>query len=141
MRATSFILMTVLLTCFGFSPLFAESGAEKTAAISAAQAWLSLIDSGNYSGSWNEASSYFRGAVTEQRWSASMEGFRKPLGELASRKIVKAQESSSLPGAPDGKYVVMSFKTAFKKKKSAIETVTFMVDSDGKWRAAGYYIK
>lgn len=70
-----------------------------------------------------------------------MEGFRKPLGKLVSRKIVKTQESSSLPGAPDGKYVVMSFKTAFKKKKSAIETVTFMVDSDGKWRAAGYYIK
>ena len=140
MRAIPFVLMTMLLTCFGFNPLFAESQAEKTA-VSAAQVWLSLIDSGNYSDSWNEASSYFRGAVTEQSWAASMEGFRKPLGKLVSRKIVKTQESSSLPGAPDGKYVVMSFKTAFKKKKSAIETVTFMVDSDGKWRAAGYYIK
>ena len=140
MRAISFVLMTMLMTCFVFSPLFAESGTEKTA-VSAAQAWLSLIDSGNYSDSWNEASTYFRGAVTEQSWAASMEGFRKPLGKLESRKIVKTQESSSLPGAPDGKYVVMSFKTTFKKKKSAIETVTFMVDSDGKWRAAGYYIK
>ena len=140
MRAISFVLMTMLLTCFGFSPLFAESETEKTA-VTAAQAWLSLIDSGNYSGSWNEASEYFRGAVTEQSWSASMEGFRKPLGKLVSRKIVKAQESSSLPGAPDGRYVVMSFKTAFKQKKSAIETVTFMFENDGRWRAAGYFIK
>lgn len=65
MRAISFILITMLLTCFGFNPLFAESQAEKTA-VSAAQVWLSLIDSGNYSDSWNEASTYFRGAVTEQ---------------------------------------------------------------------------
>jgi hypothetical protein len=35
----------------------------------------------------------------------------------------------------------MSFKTAFEQKKSAIETVTFMLDSDGKWKAAGYFIK
>jgi hypothetical protein len=70
-----------------------------------------------------------------------MVAFRKPLGKLISRKITKTKESSTLPGAPDGRYVVMSFKTAFEQKKSAIETVTFMLDSDGKWKAAGYFIK
>ena len=118
----------------------AESGAEK-AAVSAAQTWLALADGGNYRISWKEASSYFRGAVSEQSWVASMEGFRKPLGKLVSRKITKAEESSSLPGAPDGRYVVMSFETSFEKKKSAVETVTFMLDKDGKWRAAGYFIR
>jgi ribosomal protein S17E len=55
--------------------------------------------------------------------------------------MLKSQESSSLPGAPDGKYVVMSFKTSFEHKKSAVETVTFMLDKNGKWSAAGYFIK
>ena len=32
-------------------------------------------------------------------------------------------------------------KTNFKNKKSAIETVTPMLDNDGEWRASGYYIK
>ena len=140
MRTRSVVLMTILLICFGFSQLWAESNTEKPAA-SAAQAWLSLIDKENYSDSWNEASTYFRGAVTEQNWVASMVAFRKPLGKLISRKITKTKESSTLPGAPDGRYVVMSFKTAFEQKKSAIETVTFMLDSDGKWKAAGYFIK
>lgn len=132
--------MTMLLICFGASQLWAEPENEK-AAISAAQAWLSLIDTGNYSGSWNEASAYFRGAVTEQNWEASLKTTRKPLGNLVSRKITKVRESSSLPGAPDGRYAVMSFVTAYEQKKSAIETVTFMFDKDRKWKAAGYYIK
>lgn len=140
MRTVSLILMTMLLICFGFTQLWAGSDVERTAA-SAAQTWLSAIDSGNYVGSWNGASTYFRGAVTEQNWVTSLEAVRKPLGKLVSRKIVKTQESNSLPGAPDGRYVVMSFKSAFEQKKSAIETVTFLLDNDKKWRAAGYFIK
>ncbi|MCJ7830665.1 MAG: DUF4019 domain-containing protein, partial [Desulfobacterales bacterium] len=87
------------------------------------------------------ASTFFQEAVTEQNWASSLKAVRKPLGKLVSRNIVKAQEETSLPGAPDGRYVVLSFKTAFQQKKSAIETVTFMLDKDKKWRAAGYFIK
>jgi hypothetical protein len=48
---------------------------------------------------------------------------------------------TSLPGAPDGEYVVIQFGTSFENKKTAIETVTPMLDKDGKWRVSGYYIK
>ncbi len=34
------------------------------------------------------------------------------------------KHSTSLPGAPDGEYVVIEFITSFSNKKSAIETVT-----------------
>ncbi len=140
MRRICLILIVVLLICSTFGHVWAKSEGEK-AAVSAAQVWLSLIDSGNYAGSWKEASGYFRGAVTEQSWVASLEGVRKPLGDVISRKVVRTQQAKTLPGAPDGRYVVMSFKTGFEQKKSAVETVTFMVDNDKRWRAAGYYIK
>ncbi len=140
MRNAAAILILILTLCVGLSD--ASAGAQsKKAATSAAETWLSLIDAGNYSGSWKEASAYFRGAVSEQTWTSSLEGVRKPLGKLVSRRIVKAEESNTLPGAPDGQYVVMTFKTAFSQKKSAVETVTFMLDSDQVWRAAGYFIK
>jgi hypothetical protein len=132
--------MTVLIICFGFSQVWAESETEKIA-LSTAQAWLSTIDNRNYLGSWKETSTDVRGAVTEQSWVASLEAVCKPLGKLVSRKIVKAQESNSLPGAPNGRYVVMLFKTAFEQKKSVVETATFMLDNDKKWRTAGYFIK
>jgi hypothetical protein len=45
-----------------------------------------------------------------------------------------------LPGAPDGEYVVIQFESSFEKKKSAVETVTPMLEKDGKWRVSGYYI-
>ena len=139
MKTRRVILLSILLICLSFNLLWANAECDK--AVSAAKAWLSLIDNGNYSGSWKEASTYFQGAVSEQSWVDSLMAARNPLGKLESRNMLKSQEASTLPGAPDGKYVVMSFETAFEHKKSAIETVTFMVDKDGKWCAAGYFIK
>jgi hypothetical protein len=107
----------------------------------AAQKWLALIDAGNYSESWKQASAIVQGAATEQSFANSMETFRKPLGDLVSRKLKSAQHMTELPGAPDGQYVVMQFETSFANKKSAIETVTFMLEKDGQWKSAGYFIK
>lgn len=117
-----------------------KSAAEK-AATSAAQAWLALIDGGNYAKSWQEASAFLQGAVTQKAWEDAMENARKPLGKLASREAKIAQSVTALPGAPDGQYVVMRFETSFANKKSAIETVTFMLGKDGQWKSAGYLIK
>ncbi|HWN92533.1 MAG TPA: DUF4019 domain-containing protein, partial [Verrucomicrobiae bacterium] len=47
----------------------------------------------------------------------------------------------TLPGAPDGEYVVIQYETAFENKASAVETITPMLDKDGSWRISGYYIK
>ena len=48
---------------------------------------------------------------------------------------------TSLPGAPDGQYVVIQFKTSFENKRSAVETVTPMFGKDQRWRVSGYYIR
>jgi hypothetical protein len=118
----------------------ADVGAEK-AAISAAQTWLMEIDNGDYVQSWQNASALFQNAVTEEKWKTSMEMFRKPLGDLVLRKLKSAEHMTEMPGAPDGQYVVMQFETSFANKKSAIETVTFMLEKDGQWKSAGYFIK
>jgi len=118
-----------------------QQSAEEKAAVSAAQAWLALIDGGGYSESWKGAAPFFQGAVTEQSWKHSMETSRKPLGSLVSRKLKSARRMTEMPGAPDGQYVVMKFDTSFTGKKSAIETVTVGLEPDGKWKASGYYIK
>ena len=46
-----------------------------------------------------------------------------------------------MPGAPDGRYVVVQYDTVFENKASAVETVTPMADPDGVWRVAGYFIR
>ena len=117
-----------------------NSEAEK-AAISAAQKWLSVVDEGKYSESWNEASEYFKNAIKKERWEQSLRAVRTPLGNLLSRVLQSQTYKTSLPGAPDGQYVVIRFQTSFENKKVAIETVTPMLDKDGNCRVSGYYIK
>jgi len=117
-----------------------RSDREKTA-ISAAEKWLIIVDKGKYTESWNESSAYFKQAVTQDQWEQALRAARGPLGKLISRKIKSATYTTSLPGAPDGQYVVIQFSTSFENKKSGIETITPMMDKDGKWRVSGYYIK
>ena len=134
----------VLLSCFSvivcFQPLLADEAAEK-AAQAAAEKWLALVDQGQYAESWQTAAAYFKNAVPEQQWLQSMKGARKPLGKLLSRKLLRSTFTTSLPGAPDGQYVVIQYSTSFENKASAVETVTPMLDADKRWRVSGYFIK
>jgi len=104
-------------------------------------AWLALVDSGKYADSWQEASQLFRAAITQEKWQDALRGTRDPLGKMLSRKLRSATYKTTLPGAPDGEYVVMQYDSSFEHKQSAVETVTPMLDRDGKWRVSGYYIK
>ena len=133
------ILMVIALAVAGVSAA-AEPEKEKAAA-AAAEKWLALVDGGKYGASWKEAAAYFKGTITQEKWEQALQGVRKPLGKAVSRKIVAKDYQTRLPGAPDGEYVVILFETSFENKKDAIETVTPMLDKDGKWRVSGYFIR
>jgi len=128
-----------LILCAGFQ-MAAESGKEE-AAVSATQKWLSLVDDGKYLESWKEAAEYFKNAMKPDQWEQSLQAVRKPLGKLLSREVKSKSYTTSLPGAPDGEYVVIQFETSFENKKSAVETVTPVLDKDGNWRVSGYFIQ
>jgi len=118
----------------------ADEAAEK-AAVAAGEEWLSLVDDGRYGASWDEASRLFKSAVGRADWEKALKGVRSPLGKVASRKLSSRTYAESLPGAPDGRYVVVQYRTSFENKKAATETVTQVLDGDGRWRASGYFIK
>jgi hypothetical protein len=111
------------------------------AAVAAAEEWLTMVDDGKYVDSWKEAAQYFKNAVKQEQWEQSLQAVRNPLGKLISREVKSKTYTTSLPGAPDGEYVVIQFKSSFENKKSAIETVTPMLDKDAKWRVSGYYMR
>ena len=118
----------------------ADEASEK-AAVSAADAWLRRVDAGQYRASWDDAARLFKNAVSTADWERSLNGVRSPLGKVVSRKVASRMYTESLPGAPDGKYVVIQYQTSFENKNAAIETVTPMLDGDGRWRVSGYFIK
>jgi uncharacterized protein YgfB (UPF0149 family) len=140
MRRIGGIILVLCVSLWTCQALAQESEKQK-AAITAARQWLALIDAGQYDRSWQESAAYFRNSISADQWAQMLTATRQPLGRLISRKVDNAMYQTSLPGAPDGEYVVIQFATSFANKKSAIETVTPMREKDGTWRVSGYFIK
>ena len=141
-----FVIITLICVCFISCGEKEKKGTKvytekEKMAQGIADAWLQLIDAGEYGKSWDEAAEYFKSAVTKQQLQQSLEAVRKPLGKCITRTVKSAKYATSLPGAPDGEYVVIQYETSFENKEKTIETVTPMKDNDGKWRVSGYYIK
>ena len=107
-----------------------------------ADAWLALVDSGKYAESWQEAAQLFKAAVTKEQWQSMLYASARSAWQDCFRESSRTPTyTKTLPGAPDGDYVVIEYDTSFEHKQSAVETVTPMLDKDGKWRVSGYFIK
>lgn len=132
-----------LATIFSFFFLHQAVAAETTTAeaIKAAENFLLFVDTGQYAQSWDEASSFFKSQVPKETWIKQISSLRPAFGNVMNRQIVNAQQMTQLPGAPDGQYVVLQYDTTFENKRKAVETITPMLDQDGKWRVTGYYIQ
>ena len=112
----------------------------KEEVVNDATAWLGLIYSNNYSQSWDNAASLFQNAISKEQWTQQLNGIVPPLGKVISRDIISSEYHTELPGAPDGEYIVIQFKTSFENKNESVETVTQMIDN-GQWKVSGYFIK
>jgi len=132
----------VLTACMLIAMPARAQDAEKVAsAQSAARSWLALTDAGEYSRSWEQAAGSFQAAVSKPNWQSALQSARSPLGALKSRTVKSATFTRSLPGAPDGEYVVIQYESQFEHKVSATETVTPLREKDGSWKVSGYFIK
>lgn len=129
----------VLTLAVCIQPASAQESAAQAAA-TAAQDWLVLVDAGDYAASWTQGAAAFRGAVTQSQWSEAMGAVRAPFGAVKSRKLVSAQPTRQLPGAPAGEYVVIQYQTEFAAR-TGTETVIPMREAGGGWKVSSYFIK
>lgn len=111
------------------------------AAQAAADVWLGLVDDGQYVQAWQKTASIFQHAVSQDSWTSTATTRRMPLGKMLTRKLVSATFSKALPGTPEGSYVVATYEASFEHKKTATETVTAALDTDGQWKVSGYYVR
>ena len=114
---------------------------DTSAGMAAVTEWLSVVDRGAYGDSWDRAAQRFREAIERAKWEIAIDSARRPLGAALARKLRTATFARSLPGAPEGEYVVIQYDTVFEKVALAAETVTSEREKDGSWRVAGYWIK
>jgi hypothetical protein len=124
----------------GALPKAAQEQAEKKA-VAAAAAWLALVDRGQYAQGWETAARALKDAKERTDFIKIVGNLRKPLGAVKSRQLESKQFATNLPRSPDGQYFILQYKTSFANRKSAIETVTPMLDKDKQWRVSAYDVK
>jgi len=134
-------MMTFTILCLLIGPIAAAQDNKTEAAQNAAESWLAAVDKGDYAGSYDLAASIFRLAIPKEEWLQKIRAARGPLGKVIWRKLKHTQYQTSLPGAPDGKYVVIQYDSSFENKRSAVETITPTFDKDAQWRVSGYFIR
>ena len=139
MRSKYALFVIMLLTSLSFSSHILANETKVEAGFVAAEAWLSILDQGKYGQSWDEATSYFRDAIEKPEWVQKIKAVRTHMGKVIKRERMDGEYSTTLPGAPDGEYVTLQFKTEFEHKKEGIETVNVRWE-DERWRVAGYFI-
>lgn len=138
MKRRDVVLVSMALA----APVLTASAADDLqAARDAANRWLGMADRSEAGSSWQQAATMFKRAVTAEQWAQALSAVRGPLGALTQRTERGAQRANSLPGAPDGQYVLLEFQTSFAHKASAVETVTVVLDTDGAWHVTGYFIR
>ncbi len=136
-RLFSFAVLASLLCSAAFAQ---DMAAKREAAEHVAQTWLVLVDRGDYGQSWQDAALFFQSKVSKADWQNALQQVRAPLGAAAHRTLAGSVYQTDLPNAPKGEYVIVQFKTAFVNG-AFIETVTPMLEKDGKWRVSGYFVK
>lgn len=133
-------LLCALLT----SPAAAQAAPDTSTvsmAAAAAESWLALVDAGRYEASWEEAAPAFRQVVSQPDWVVSVGRARVPFEPLGARRLSGATFHATLPNAPPGPYVILTYLTAAAGGRTVTETVVPMRTETGEWRVSGYFIR
>ena len=114
---------------------------DDAAARNAATAWLQQLDASRWADTWRNAATMFQDAVPQATWERAIQSTREPLGGLQTRTESAAKSATSLPGVPDGRYLILTYHSSFAHKQRAVETVATVLQPDGHWKVAGYFVK
>ena len=132
------ISLALALTLSGGQIVAADE--DTKAAVKAADSWLAVVDKGEYKKSWDDAAAYFKQSINAPGWESALKKTRVPLGKVISRRLKSTEATTVMPGAPDGHYVIVQYKTTFEHKQSGLEKVIPMKEKDGSWKVSGYFI-
>ena len=129
-----------LVSAIGVAPASAQDP-RGTAAQKEALTWLALTDRDDAAASWRASGKKFQSAITADKWAEALRQVRPPLGALVERSVQSTQITKNIPGAPDGDYALLVFRTSFARKTDSSEHLTLEREADGAWRVIGYLIR
>ena len=142
--AVSGIVATIALAALlAGTPAWADEEAERSAAVVAAKneatRWLEELDAGHSAESFGGVAAVMKAGRNEQDWVRDVMTPRGALGKPVTREMKSAEFSTSVRGAPQGKYVTVVYLTKFAHSTLVNEIVLMMIEDD-RWRVAAYSV-
>lgn len=141
-RVHAFLILVSLFIIF--YPQIAKKPDQQRveASTKAAMSFLELVDQAQYEQSWNTAADYLKNEVPLDQWTAKLTQVRTAAGKHLERHEEKSfYTKEQKEGLPEGEYMVYIYASKFANKADVTETVTVMLEQDGNWRVAGYFIE
>jgi hypothetical protein len=114
--------------------------AEEQAAQRQALGFLGYLDQGRFADSYDYTGMLIRTSLDRETFAQKLESARSGAGPLVSRNLIDASYATTVPGAPEGQYVILHYATSFANRQDTLETVT-LAFAKSYWRVSGYYIK
>jgi hypothetical protein len=122
-------------------PVMAQSeGGAAPEGVEAAKSFLALIDAVKYDESWDAAAPTLKGLVKQGMWTQIQAANHRRFGTLSSRRFESAEATTTIPGSPDGQYVVVKYRSTYGSKRAS-ETVTVTHTDEGQWKVLQYELK
>ncbi len=109
--------------------------------VNAAEDFVSLIDYGLFAESWEEGDPLLQIRTPREEWIGRLALERDLFGWVLHRSPRVSTYRDSLPGLPDGDYVIVVFDSVFERKRAAVETLIMVLDAEGGWKSVGYSLK
>jgi hypothetical protein len=126
------------------TPAAADEESDRAAAVTAAKEqathWLDALDAGRHAESWNDAAAVMKEGRNQQDWIREVATPRESFGKSVMRELQRAEFSTTVRGAPSGKYVTVIYLTQFAKAPLVYETILLTLEGE-QWRIAGYSIE
>lgn len=140
-KPATFALLLVALPVWTFAVADKEVAAKE-----AASEWIALIDAGRYDAALNAAAPTFSENIKREDWHKGLADVRKPLGAVHKRSVQRLFATYLLPGAPEGDYIIVNFRTRFADQEKAVDEIvvtSFEPDASDqtRWQVVGYYLQ
>ena len=133
-KSVSILLALLLVACDS-----AETTLHEEAARNTAEQWLAKADAGDHAGNWAMTTPEFQVQIRKEDWVARQETFYQQLGRPTRRELLAAKYTASVPGTPEGEYVLIQYRRDARAGGPVLETLT-MKRSGEKWQTAGYWV-
>jgi hypothetical protein len=114
--------------------------AEEQAAERQALGFLGYLDQGRFPESYAYTGMLIRSSVDRDTFAQKVESARNGTGAFVGRNLMDASYTTSVPGAPEGQYVILHYAASFANRQDTVETVTLAL-AKNYWWVSGYYIK